>query len=134
MKGLKAEHEERIVRLKERTQEKKIKNFWSDEEEESDDEVDVKDIVREVSMEDYEYVKAQRTAARIAIVKFVKKFKEDNKRFPTDSDTGPIAMELADFNHINQKYLDIKLQMLKEDKLPFQHDDFFDQAVPGIAR
>ena len=24
--------------------------------------------------------------------------------------------------------------MLKEDKLPFQHDDFFDQAVPGIAR
>ena len=107
LKEIKKDHEARILRLKERTTEKKIKNFWSDESEESEDEP--AEIVREVSMEDYEYVKAQRTAARIAIVKFVKKFKEDNNRFPTDSDTGPIAMELADYNHINQKYLDVKI-------------------------
>ena len=56
LKANKKEHEERIVRLKERIEEKKIKNFWSDEEEESEDEpVEIK---REVSMEDYEYAKA----------------------------------------------------------------------------
>ena len=33
-------------------------------------------------------------------------------------------MELADYNHINEKYLDIKLQMIKQEKLPFQPDDF----------
>jgi hypothetical protein len=43
-------------------------------------------------------------------------------------------MELADFNHVNQKYLDIKLEMIKEEKLPFQVDDFFDAQAEGLTR
>jgi cell division protein FtsB len=34
----KQDHEARIMRLKERIKERKIKNFWSDESEESEDE------------------------------------------------------------------------------------------------
>lgn len=60
-------------------------------------------------MEEYDYVKAQLNRAKIAIVKFVRKFKEDHSKNPTDDDIGPIAMELADYNHIHEKYLDIKL-------------------------
>ena len=116
--------------MKDRTQEKKIKNFWSDEEEESESEEEVK---REIGMEDYEFVKAQRTRARIAIVKFVKKFKEENQRNPTDADTAAIAMELDDYNRINQQYLDTKLQLLKEEKMPFEPEEFVD-AEAAIKR
>ena len=106
LKDNKKEFEERLDRLKKRTEEKKIKNFWSDEESEDETPAEIK---REVGMEDYEYIKAQRNRAKIPINKFVKKFKEDNLRDPNDEDMQPVAMELADYNHINQQYLDIKL-------------------------
>ena len=34
-------------------------------------------------------------------------------------------LELANYNHANREYLDVKMAMLKQDKLPFQADDFF---------
>ena len=52
------EHEARIARLKDRVQERKIKNFWSDESEESEEEPEIAFIDREVDMEEYNYVKA----------------------------------------------------------------------------
>ena len=56
LKTNKKDYEDRLERLKARVEEKKIKNFWSDAEEESEDEP--ADIKREVSMEDYDYAKA----------------------------------------------------------------------------
>ena len=52
------EHEARIARLKDRIKERKIKNFWSDESEESEEEPEIAFINREVDMEEYNYVKA----------------------------------------------------------------------------
>ena len=77
-------------------------------------------INREVDLEEFNFVKAKRKNAKIVIQKFVTKFKEENDgKLPTDADTGSIAMELADFNHINEQYLDIKLALIKQDKMPF---------------
>ena len=71
-------------------------------------------------MEEYNFVKANRKRAKVAIVKFVRKFRDENGgKNPTDDDTAPIAMELADFNHLNEQYLDVKLSLIKSDKMPF---------------
>ena len=35
-------------------------------------------------------------------------------------------MELADFNHLNMQYLEIQMAMIKQDKMPFEVDKFFD--------
>jgi hypothetical protein len=46
-------------------------------------------------MEQYLYAKAERKKAKIEIVRFVRKFREDNNGAnPTDEDTGPIVAEL----------------------------------------
>ena len=119
------EYIQRVKRLKERAQERKIKNFWSDESSEEEEDVPVPHINREVDLEEFNFVKAKRKNAKIVIQKFVTKFKEENDgKLPTDADTGSIAMELADFNHINEQYLDIKLALIKQDKMPFQSQDF----------
>ena len=116
---LKNEHEAEIVKIKAKVQERKIKAFWSDESEESEEEVPAI-IRREETIEDYIYVKANRKQAKLAIIKFVRKFREENNgKNPDDEDTAPIAMELADFNHQNEKYLDVKLALIKANKMPF---------------
>lgn len=77
-------------------------------------------VKREADMEEYNFVKANRKRAKVAIVKFVRKFRDENGgKNPTDDDTAPIAMELADFNHLNEQYLDVKLSLIKSDKMPF---------------
>jgi hypothetical protein len=92
----------RIVRLKERIEEKKIKNFWSDESEESEDEPAIDFFTRQVDFDEYDYVKKDRKRTKLAITKWVKKYREENEgENPTDRDTQPVAMELADFNHVN---------------------------------
>ena len=54
----KEDHEARVARLRDRTKERKIKNFWSDESEESEDEPALDFATREVDIEEYNYVKA----------------------------------------------------------------------------
>lgn len=34
-------------------------------------------------------------------------------------------MELADFNHVNSQFLEIKMAMIKQDKMPFLAEDFY---------
>ena len=121
---LKNDHEAQMIKIRDKVKERKIRAFWSDESESEEEEVPVI-IKREETIEDYIYVKASRKQAKVAIIKFVRKFREDNNgQNPTDEDTAPIAMELADFNHQNEKYLDIKLSLIKENKMPFQADEF----------
>ena len=123
---IKGEQEARIARLKARAQERKIKNFWSDESEESEEEPVVNFIDREVDMEEYLYVKAQRKRAKLEVAKWVKKFRDEhNQTNPTDFDTQEIALELADFNHVNQKFLEIKMALINQNKYPFQIEDFY---------
>ena len=98
----KQDFETRLMRLKERIKERKIRNFWSDESEESEEEPAVDFFTREVDMEEYVYVKAQRKRAKLEITKWVKKFRDENDgNNPTDLSTQEIALELADFNHVN---------------------------------
>ena len=122
----KQDFETRLMRLKERIKERKIRNFWSDESEESEEEPAVDFFTREVDMEEYVYVKAQRKRAKLEITKWVKKFRDENDgNNPTDLSTQEIALELADFNHVNMQYLEVKMAMIKQDKMPFQPEDFF---------
>lgn len=96
---LKNDHEAQMIKIRDKVKERKIRAFWSDESESEEEEVPVI-IKREETIEDYIYVKASRKQAKVAIIKFVRKFREDNNgQNPTDEDTAPIAMELADFNH-----------------------------------
>ena len=88
IKGIKADQEARIVKLKERTKDRKIKNFWSDESDESEDEPALDFFTREVDIEEYNFVKAQRRGAKLEITKWVKKFREEHEDAnPTDADT-----------------------------------------------
>ena len=117
----KKDHEARFTRLHERIEERKIKNFWSDEEEESEDEPPMDFFTRQVDYEEYDYMRQDRKAKKLAITKWVKKWREEhNGENPTDEHTQPVAMELADYNHINMQYLEVKMAMIKQDKLPFQ--------------
>ena len=118
----KEDHEAQIVKIRDRIKERKIKAFWSDEEESEEEPIPFKP---EASMEQYLLAKAKRKKAKIEIVKFVRKFREENDGVnPTDDDTGPIAAELADFNAVNEEYLDIKLELIKNSKMPFEADEF----------
>ena len=91
-----------MIRLQERIKERKIKNFWSDESEESEEEPEMNFITRDVDLEEYRYVKAQRKRAKLEIVKWIKKYREENNgENPTEANTQVIALELADFNHVN---------------------------------
>ena len=76
-------------------------------------------------MEQYLYAKAERKKAKIEIVRFVRKFREENNGAnPTDDDTGPIVAELQLYNKVNEEYLDIKLELIKNAKMPFEADEF----------
>ena len=35
-------------------------------------------------------------------------------------------MELADFNHANQQYMEVKMALIKQDKFPFIAEEFYD--------
>lgn len=131
---LKEEHEAEMDKIRGKIKERKIRAFFSDEEESEEEEDTAMPIKREADMEEYVYVKANRKRAKVAIVKFVRKFREENDgKDPTDADTGPVAMELADFNHLNEQYLDIKLNLIKASKMPFQPDEFSGGSIGGGA-
>jgi len=120
LQKLKEEHEAEMAKIRGRIKERKIKAFFSDEEESSEEEETKMPEKREADMEEYIYVKANRKRAKVAIKKFVRKFRDENDgRDPGDEDTGPVAMELADFNALEEQYLDIKISLLKANKMPF---------------
>ena len=118
----KEDHEAQIVKIRDRIKERKIKAFWSDEEESEEEPTPFKP---EANMEQYLYAKAERKKAKIEIVRFVRKFREENNGAnPTDDDTGPIVAELQLYNKVNEEYLDIKLELIKNAKMPFEADEF----------
>lgn len=126
---IKNERESRLLRLKERTTERKIKNFWSDESEESEEETPLDFFKRPVDFEEFDYVRKDRKRAKLAITKWVKKYREEHQGHnPSDEHTQPIAMELADYNHVNMQYMEIKMAMIKQEKLPFEAESFFNPA------
>ena len=85
---MKAKFDARMLRLKARTEERKIKNFWSDESEESEEELPVDLAKREVDLDEFQYVKAQRKKAKLAITKWVRKWRDENNgENPTDENT-----------------------------------------------
>lgn len=131
---LKNNQEARIVRLKERTTERAIKNFWSDESEESEEEAPLDFFKRQVDYEEYDYVRKDRKRAKLAVTKWVKRFREEFNRNPTDADTQPVAMELADYNHVNMQYMEIKMAMIKQEKMPFEADSFFNPEKAAAGR
>ena len=121
----KTNHEERIARLKERVNERSIKNFWSDESEESEDEPATNFLTREVDMEEFNYFKAERKRRKLIVSKWIKQWRDDhNGENPTEDNTQAISMELADYNHANNQYLEVKMALLKQNKLPFMPEDF----------
>ena len=117
---LKDEHAEQMQKIREKVKERKIRAFWSDESDSEEEEVVDVPVKRQADIEEYNFVKANRKRAKVAIVKFVRQFREENGgRNPADEDTAPIAMELADYNHLNEQFLDIKLALIRADKMPF---------------
>lgn len=50
---------------------------------------------------------------------------------PTDAETGPIAMQLADYNNATAKFLDMKLTLIKQNKLPFDAYEFHGRRPEG---
>jgi hypothetical protein len=72
-----------------------------------------------VNYEEFNLAKAERRKAKIEVQDWVRNFKKENGRSPNDSDTSAIALELADFNGTDQKYITIKLKLILENELPF---------------
>ena len=124
-----------MLRLKARIAERKIKNFWSDESEESEEEPAMDFFTREVDIEEYNYVKAQRKRAKLEITNWVKKYRNENDgENPTDMHTQEIALELADFNHVNMQFLEAKMAMIKQDKMPFVAEDYYKEQRATASR
>jgi len=64
-----------------------IKNFWSDESEESEEEP-INFMTKAVDIEEYNYFKAERRRVKLAITKWVKKWREEhNGANPTEDQT-----------------------------------------------
>ena len=70
-------------------------------------------MTRPVDVEEYNYYRAERRRFKLEIVKWVRRFRDENNRLPTENDSSEIAMELADYNHANQQYLEVKMAMIK---------------------
>ena len=81
-----------------------------------------------VDMDEFNLAKANRKKAKLDIQRWIRAYKEKNGRAPTDADTGPIALELADYNHANEKYLEMKVSLIKQDKMPFEANAFESEA------
>lgn len=125
---VKDHHEGKISRLIGRIQDRNIKRLLSDDEDESDGEYD---WVKEIDDTEFKYVKAQLRQFKAQIKKFVRAFNEKHKRLPTDAETGPIAMQLADFNNAKAKFYEMKLTLIKQKKMPFDATEFSAKGFDG---
>lgn len=129
---IKDDHEARISRLIGRIHDRNIKRLLSDDEDESDGEYD---WAKEIDDTEFKYIRAQLRQFKAQIKKFVRAFNAKFNRVPTDAETGPIAMQLADYNNAMAKYFEMKLTMMKQKKMPFDATEFSDKRpdVEGIV-
>lgn len=124
-----------MERLQARIKDRNIRNFWSDQDEESEEEPPVDFATRAVDIEEYNYFRAERRRYKLEITKWVKRYREQNNgQNPAEENSAEIAMELADYNHANTQYLEVKMSMLKQNKLPFNALDFFNEAGGALSR
>lgn len=66
-----------MVKIRGRIKERKIRAFFSDE---SESEEDIPEpIKKEATIDEYNLIKQERRQAKLAVVAFVKKFREDNQ-------------------------------------------------------
>lgn len=130
---IKDDHEARISRLIGRIHDRNIKRLLSDDEDESDGEFD---WAKEIDDTEFKYIRAQLRQFKAQIKKFVRAFNAKFNRVPTDAETGPIAMQLADYNNAMAKYFEMKLTMMKQKKMPFDATEFSDKRpdVEGFVQ
>jgi len=121
---IKDDHEARISRLIGRIHDKHIKRLLSDDEDEREGEYD---WAKEIDDTEFKYIRAQLRQFKAQIKKFVRAFNAKYNRVPTDAETGPIAMQLADYNNAMAKYFEMKLTMMKQKKMPFDATEFSDK-------
>ena len=77
-------------------------------------------------MEEYNYFKAERKRCKLIVTKWIKQWRDENNgQNPTEENTQAIALELADYNHANNQFLEVKMALLKQNKLPFMVEDFY---------
>ena len=112
MEGERLEHAQLVEKIRGKVKERKIRDFWSDEDDSWEEEVPIE---RKFDIEQLQLAKAERTEAKISIDKFVRKFREENEgKNPKDEDTIMIADEWAHFNVTQERYLEIKLALIKD--------------------
>jgi len=118
-----------VDKIRSKVKDRKIRDFWSDEDDSWEEEVPLE---RKFDIEQFELAKAERTQAKISIDKFVRKFREDNDgKNPKDDDTIFIAEEWAHYNVTQEKYLEVKLALIKNKSLPFDAEKFSRQLNLG---
>lgn len=114
---------QKVERIQDRIKERKMisgrmgvfKGMISDESEESDEEPDPTNFENQtVTVEEFEFIQSKRKKIKLDIKKWVSEFQAKYKRMPTDADTLAIATDKADFDLETQKYLAIKLKLLKQ--------------------
>lgn len=77
-----------------------------------------------MDMVEYNYAVAERQKTKLLVESWVRKFRDQYKKNPTDADTGPIALQLSDFEHAEKHYLNLKLKMMEANLLPFDVKEF----------
>ena len=77
-----------------------------------------------MDMVEYNYAVAERQKTKLLVESWVRKFRDQYKKNPTDADTGPIAIQLSDFEHAEKHYLNLKLKMMEANLLPFDVKEF----------
>ena len=123
MLKLKEDHEGKIERLTNRIRERKLKGLLSgDEAESSDDEWG--DADRDIDDDEYQRLKKERADLKQTIKEWVVKFDKEHKRHPTEEETAPITNLLQEHSDVTMKFLDMKLTLIKQLKLPFDAYEF----------
>lgn len=120
----KDEHEYKIARLMERIRARRLKGLLSDDEDEASDDDNWGDVDRDIDDEEYLRLKAERRRQKVEIKDWVRNFSETHKRLPTEEETEPIIEMIKEYNDVTAKFLDMKLTLIKQLKLPFDAYEF----------
>lgn len=98
---------------------KSYKGLDSDDEESEEEVPTVK-----LDQVEYNFIKTKRDKQKSIIQSWVRNFKVEYKRSPTDSDTSAIAVELKDYINAEVDFLEFKHKMLEAKLLTFSADEF----------
>lgn len=118
------DHESKIARLKDRIRGRRLKGLLSDEEDDESDGDRWGDVDRDIDDEEYLRIKAERRRIKAEIKKWTKSFNEQHNRLPTEEETGPAQFLLREYSDVTAKFLDMKLTLIKQLKLPFDAYEF----------